>query len=485
MSIIGTKTTPPGYLYLLESARKAKAYHALDPYPKYGFKGWKTESRGPVPKCYPFVRRIVRQGAVWLFGKPISFSVEENDEAAEFVNEAWSANRMPGRSVAMAELAAQTGSVVLKGSWDPGLAEKSEDGNGLRINVLDGVEHCRMYYDPKDSTKLVMGRVQYPYLNYGENQWYLYREDWTEEHEVHYHDLPIPGSDKYGDPVSLLDRSDIEDKFEESDRTANVFGVIPMTQVKNLEAGYWHGVGDLWRLFGAIDGLNLTYDLAHKDDQTAVYPHKVYIDVAQRQEDVPIEDGPGAVEDLQSDGDHPDVKLLETQGRIREYLENYAQEVKSQVFEAAGSVEVRPDTVTNKGNLTSSVLTFIYRPLIEQTDLKRQSYGEDGIAKFFETMIEGCNNAGFTKFKAGTDVSVQWPDHFAPSEEEMASKTTRLSAAVQGGLISQERAATEYALDSGVTDVEEYLRDLPAPATAENTAEEKTNGNKTKAGNRR
>ncbi len=475
MSIIGTKALPPGYLYLLESARKAKAYHALDPYPKYGFKSWKTETRGPVPKCYPFVRKIVRQSAVWLFGKPVSFTADGDDKAAEFLNEAWSQNRMPGRSVAMAELGGQSGGVVLKGSWDPELAEKSDDKNGLRINVLDAVEHCRLYYDQRDSTKLIMARIQYPYLDYETNKWFLYREDWDDQEEVHYDPVPIPGADS-NDPVYPMIRQEVEDKFVETSRDKNPFGVIPLVQIKNIEAGYWHGVGDLWRLYAAIDGLNLTYDLAHKDDQTAVFPHKVYIDVAPRADDAPIEDGPGAVEDLTSDGDHPDVKLLETQGRIREYLENYAQEVKAQIYDAAGSVEIRPGEVTNHGSLTSSVMNFLFRPLIEQTDQKRQSYGEDGIAKFLETMLAGCNNAGFINFGNGTDVSVVWPDHFTPTEEEMGLKGKRLVQMVEGGLMKQKDAAREVAMDSGVTDVVEYLEGLPAPATARNTAEERKNG---------
>jgi len=486
--LINTPFLPPGFQYIQESARMAKAYHSLEPYPKFGFKSWKTEARGPLPKCSPLVRQIVKKGAFWLFGKPVSFTVDQgkdkdSSQVTDWINEAWSANNMPAKSLAMAETGAQSGMMVLKGSWDEDAVKSGRAKHPFRINVLDGVEHCRLYYDPQDNERLLMARVQYPYRDDSDGKWYLYREEWTDELEVHYDPLPVPNASALEQAVDFAAKNDTEQKWVESGRKKNIFKVIPLVQVKNIEAGYWHGVGDLWRLFAAIDSLNLTYDLAIKDNQISVFPKKVYIDVQQADDTQPLDGGPGAEEYLASTSEHKqgEVKYLEASGAIREHIAGFAQEWKNQILECAGSVEIRPEEITNKGNMTSQVMKLVHQPLIEMTDCKRQCYGE-AVCKFFETMLLGFSNAGLYTEGKGADVSILWPAYFDPSEEELSTKTTRLASAVQSGFTTQKRAAESLALDEGCTDVPELLKELPEPATAENTAEETNgNGNKGKA----
>jgi len=468
--------TPPGFEYLYESARMAKAYHALSPYPKYGFKNWKTETRGPIPKCAPIVRRIVKQGASWLFGKPLSFSTDEpgkRNELDEWINEAWSANYMTARSVAMAETGATSGAVVLKGSWDEESVKSGKSKHPFRINVLDAVENCRLFYDQHDQSKLVLGRVQYPVRD--ENgKWFLYREDWTDDTFTEYDWLPLESALTIDQAMEFMPKSDYDGNWHVKSETPNLFKVIPMVQVKNIELGYWHGCGDLWSLFPAIDTLNLTYDLASKDNQTSVYPRKIYIDVKDEADDQPMEHGPGASEHLVSDGPSPDVKLLESSGKIRDHLMSFAEEWKAQILECAGSVDLRPETITNKGNMTSQVMAEIREPLIQATEAKRQSYGENGIAKFMETMLLAfANSKNYTKGK-GADVSVVWPPFFEPSEEELSTKTTRLQTAIGAGFTTQERAAQSLALDEGCTDVEELLEELKTAKAEQESKEAET-----------
>jgi len=477
--LINTRFLPPGFAYLQESSRMAKAYHALDPYPKYGFKSWKTEDRGPLPKCSPIVRQIVKKGSYWLFGKPVSFGIQDNDDLTDWLNEAWSANNMPAKSLSMAETGAQSGMMVLKGSWDEESVKAGKSLHPFRINVLDGVEETRLYYDPQDKENLLMARIQFP-IRKEDGEYYLYREEWTDDYFVTYEDLPIPKATALESAVDFAAKSDTEGKWVIKDKVPNVFGVIPVVMVKNIEAGYWHGVGDLWRLFPAIDNLNLTYDLAIKDNQVSVYPKKVYIDVQQAADEVPNASAPGAEEYLESiAGKNGDVKLLESSGAIREHLESFANEWKAQILECAGSVEVRPDAVSNKGNMTSQVMKLIHQPLIEMTDCKRQCYGE-AVCKFFETMLLGFTNAGYIQDGRGKDVSILWPAYFDPSEEELSIKTQRLVTAIGAGFTTQERAAASLALDEGCTDVPELLEELPEPSTALNTDEESNDRNKDK-----
>jgi hypothetical protein len=41
--LINTKYAPEGLFYISQVAKRAKAYHALTPYPWFGFSDWKTE----------------------------------------------------------------------------------------------------------------------------------------------------------------------------------------------------------------------------------------------------------------------------------------------------------------------------------------------------------------------------------------------------------------------------------------------------------
>ena len=56
---------------------------------------------------------------------------------------------------------------------------------------------------------------------------------------------------------------------------------------------------------------------------------------------------------------------------------DYAKDLRLMVSSAAGNVDFDPGDVTNKGNLTSAVLTQLYQPQIEMTNLKRQSWGRE------------------------------------------------------------------------------------------------------------
>lgn len=472
-SLINTTALPAGFPYLLDAARAARAYHALQPYPKFGFKGWKTESRGPLPLCMPFVRQIVKKGAFWLMGKPLSFTVEGNDELSDWLNEAWSANYMPSKAVNMAEQAALSGATVLKGSWDEEAVKQGRQRHPFRISYLDAVENCRLYYDPADQEKLLMARVEYPYFDYEKTQWFLYREDWTDNLEVHYEPMPIPGATKPDEVPDYSVKAEFAAKFQIQSQTPNKFGVVPFYQVKNLDAGYWYGVGDLWRLFLSIDRLNLTYDLANKDNQLSVYPKKVLIDLEQEADDMPFEDGPGSEEVYQSVGDKAgSVQYLEAQGKIRDSIVAYAEEVRAQIYECAGAVDIRPGTITNKGNLTEAVMSVIYQPLIEMTGVKRQTYGESGICKFFETMLRGFDNAGVFSSPTNVDVTCEWPPYFNPTEDALASMTNRFQVAVSTGFMTKEQAARKLALAQGETDVEEFVRDLEESAEADAKAED-------------
>jgi hypothetical protein len=74
-----------------------------------------------------------------------------------------------------------------------------------------------------------------------------------------------------------------------------------------------------------------------------------------------------------------DAKILESTGKIREHITNYSNDLKEMLFDTTGAVFPRQDQVTNKGSLTQSVLIQMYAPLLEITNEKRKTYGNNGI----------------------------------------------------------------------------------------------------------
>lgn len=477
-SLFNTKFPPPEWKLARLHAHKAKAYHDLSPYPKWGFSNWKTEERGPYPRCWPFPRSIVRRGAQWLFGRPVSFSVagEEGEERplTELLNLAIDADRFSQRWASMAELGGQTGSLFL--TFDYEKARRPE----VCFYVLDGVDHVRLYWDPEQPRRLLMARVQYPVFDAATGKWQFVRTEWTDSQKATYAPKAAPAEWKPGpEPQSestllALDES----AWDGQQVVTNPFGLIPGVQVQSLDVGGAFGFGDLWGLWQAVDDVNFTYDLAHKDNQLAVRPRDFYIDLKAKAEDAPVAPAPGEAKELASSDPKFQGKIerLSSDAAMRGPISEHAKELLRQLYLAAGSVDVDPEAVTNKGNLTSAVLSQVYAPLIETTERKRNSYGENGLCRLFESMLAGLRNAGVEKFKGvpdDVDVQADWPDFFERTEGEKSERANRHAMLLDKGLTTPEQAAREIHSTEGVSDLDRLVREVKGqPARPERGEEE-------------
>lgn len=421
-----------------------------------------------MPACRPFVRHITTKGARWLFGKGLDFECDK-ENLTEEINEIWEYNRMNQKMVAAARLAGQSGSIALKFSYD-----EENKGKEVNIQILDGTEYVRWYYNPHDVDELLMARIQYPYQG-DDGKFYWHREDWYPDKLVKYKPRPTSHSNMH-DTLEGVTDVDEGEGWEPLPDEPNEFGVIPVTQVRNIETGGTFGAGDLWGLWQSIDQINFAYDLAHKHNQLAVWPKRVYIDLMAEGDEAVI-DGPGASESLLSEGDKPGQFLqVEVKGDVREHLDNFAKELLYMVYDSSGSVMLRTEDITNKGNLTQSVLTQLYAPLIETTGEKRDSYGENGVCKFLETMSIGLNN--LKKGFGEVDVQAKWPEFFDLTEDELKILTERKTSMVGSGLITRERAVKEIARAEGMKDLDEIVKELPpepAPESGGDNTNEQTN----------
>jgi hypothetical protein len=406
--------------------------------------------------------------------------VPRDNPLEDYLRAAWQANRMPTRMVAAAARAAQQGGMALKFAYDKAAPVP------LSFQTL-AADTVRCYYHPHNRNQLLMVRVQYPYQDPVTGNWMLYREEWTAEEEVHYQPIAAqivptwistPQGNVAGLPyfTALGDNAlpDNSGAWGEPQRKPNPFGIIPITPIKNLDADDCDGIGDLWGLFRAVDRVNLIYALMDRSNQFDSQPNLIFldVDVDQQEADKPLAAGQPA--SFKSDGDAQgerkgQIIMAEASGKLRSAMMEHAKDLRSQILAACSSVEVDQAEFTNKGNLTQAVLAQLYGPLIEITDEKRKTYGEDGICKFLESVCVGLTNAGLRlpEFKGVKvddhdtyDVTLKWAPYFALTEEEKQTVVKRLTDEVDAGVMTTERVAEHVAQLEGIEDVAAFLKEL-------------------------
>jgi hypothetical protein len=456
-ALINTKHLPPGLGCLRALSAEARAYDTLSPYPEYWFRDWKVEDRGPLPRCMPLAKSIVRRGARWLFGKPVRLYCPGNTQLEEFLRQAWEQNRLDSRLVASAQNGALDGGIVLKFAWDEGARRP------LTIQTLSLVDQVRLYWHPHDRDQLLMARVQYPYFDPASGKTFWYREEWTAELEVHYHPVAAENLGRGGDP-------DTYDGWiiDSAATGANPFGLIPLQPVKNMETEDCWGAGDLWDLYRVFDRVNLTYHLMDRSNQFDSERNPIFIDADVDEDDIDRPLQPGQPMEIHSRDQESNrsakVEWPITGNALRPAMMEYARDLRKQILDAVGSVFVNPEEITNKGNLTRAVLEQLYQPLIEMTAEKRKSYGADGLVPFFAKVAQGLQNVGVPLAVTEEDethtVELRWPAYFEFSEDERGAFTGRIQEQVAAGFVTHDRAIERVAQVEGIEDVDALKDEL-------------------------
>jgi len=469
--IVNTRVKPPGFDVFRYLGMEATAYHELSPYPYFAFREWRTEERGPYPKCLPLARAIVRKGALWLFGKPVQLNCT-NDEVEESLKKAWMENAMDSRLVQAA----------VKGGCEGGIALKfsvTEDGKP-RIQILSVNRDVRFFYNPHDRFDLWMARIQYPFQSPIDGEWFWYREEWTKDRLYVYRPTHIRGfAVSQQNPYTYVGEPgdpDVYDRWEIEREEPNRFGVIPVTHIKNYETETQYGIGDMWSLYRVLDRLNLVYHLMDRSNQLDSDPVKVFIDLQMEQDELDRALAPGQAISMKSDETDDGVpkegrvQLLETAGKMRSPMETYAKDLRQMIYEATGAVFTRPEEITNKGNLTMSVLVQLYAPIIEVAYEKRKTYGDNGLVPFLRNMCVAFKNIGlegFRSFSEDTDeVGLSWFNFFRMTEDEKFAFYNRISRELMDTLITKEIALAKIASLEEIPNAEQMiaeLKDVPVP----------------------
>lgn len=461
------KAPMPNLNWARREALRAKAYYDLKPYPVFAYQEWKIEDRGPLPQCMPFCANIVDRSAKWLFGKPPRITVtnkKAEDTVLTWFNQAFYKLKQA------AIMAMNEGSVTLRFAFD---ADKQE-GYFSFLSTLDCV---RYVYDPHDVNTVMIAYVQYPFYEIKEKKWKMYREAWTKDtycvfvpQDIVFRPIRF-GSQLYGNVAFVAADNDFitperyEDwKIDGSKTGPNPLGFIPLVQIRDDEGDTVYGRGVLWKVTHIIDKINLAYHLMDRSNQYDSEPTMVFIDAElDSLDDAQVSPG-GALsintrETADSGNRQAKANLIEPSGRLRAYMSEYTSDLRQQVSEATGTVEISAKEVSNKGNFTQSVLNQIYAPLIESTDARRQNW-ERKIEDFLAECAKGVSP--FMKFSwAESDrFDLQWPEYFIVSDQDKALRLDRLVKQEGLGLTTKDRVIQDVAAMDGISDVEGLVEDL-------------------------
>jgi hypothetical protein len=475
--LINTKTVAPGTFAALQNTWTSFDYYDMRPYPKHAFgsQQWPLD-KGPVPTALPYVKVLVDESAEFTFrGGPPSFTVSENDAANDFLAEVIKRNSLNTRWVSLARRAGNLGTIAVKWSYDA-----DDPRCPVRLAFLSVPEECRVWCDPHDLTRILLARVQYPYRDPNDGRWYYYREEWTDALWVTYKPKFAGESsvqtvaELAGYTASLGDG----EGWEIDQQETNAFGVIPVALIKNRAVeGQLLGEGDCWRSFKLIDRIALTMHGEDRSNQMHSEPIPVTTN-ARLNNDGPLLPGePISVENQNKEGPPADMKLLEPHGQAREFSHRTMDRWEELLYAQCGMSRIDPATVTNKGNMTRAVFTMLYGRTIATSDHKRTAWGEGGLGPFFSNMLTGLANVGGVRIGDIAlpsvdlpDVTVNWPDYFDATDDDLSALTDRTTKQVSAGLLTKPRGARRVALAEGHPphEVEEIAdeagKETPAPS---------------------
>ena len=471
--LINTTIPAPRQMQMALLSWQSWDYYESGPYPQHAFgpQQWQLE-KGPRPTPLPYAQILINEGAEFIFrnGAP-QFSVPDDPEADTLLQRIIRQNRLQSQWISLAENAGNHGAIAAKFSIDT-----NNKSCPVRISFLDVPQECRVWMDPHDQTRILMARLQYPYRDLTTGDWYYFREEWTEDCYVTY----VPkraGDSTIAHPMNLEGYTDTLGDAKDwviAKQTENVIGLIPITIIRNKTSkGNPLGEGDCWRVFRIMDRLALTMHGEDQSNQQHSRPTAVAIN-AELENDDPLQLGEliKIKKTKGADGD-ADLKLLEPSGAAREYSHRSIDKWEELLYKAVGLSRVNPEAVTNSGNMTALAFMMTYGRTISTSDLKRENWGNSGMAVFFLNILTALQRLGgikeVSKINEETVVSTEWPLYFEATSEDIQNVSDRTISQVEKGVLPIERGAERIARAEKVppNEIKQLLEEIKAQRVAQ------------------
>lgn len=461
--LINTKAPAPRQMEMALASWQSWDYYHNVPYPTHAFgpQQW-ARDKGPFPTALPYTEILINEGAEFVFrnGSP-HFSVPGYPEADQFVQKIVSSNKLDELWIPLGIDAGNQGALACK--WNIDLDDSRRP---VQISFLDIPQECRVWVHPHDRNRILMLRIQYPYRDPNTGDWYLYREEWTENSQVTYEPV-VAGKSSILSPMLLKGYSSNfgdEMAWNIVDQQVNPFGMPPVTIIRNKAVkGNPLGEGDCWRLFRLMDRIALSMHGEDKSSQIHAEPIPVATNATIDNEG-PLQ--PGEPMSIQSsvDGVMADMKLLEPHGRARQFTHMTMDRWEDLLYKSAGLSRVNTENITNKGNMTALAFAMTYARTISTSDRKRGLWGDNGMCVAFQNILLCLQRVGGVKAVSNlplerTDgdeviVNVKWPPYFEQTDEDKSKLTERTISQMNSMLIPHEDAIERVGRAEGVVPTE-------------------------------
>jgi hypothetical protein len=345
---------------------------------------------------------IVDVGVDFLFGKGITFTVEDNPTAEEFLEQVWKNNR---RDTLLRELGtngAIAGHSFLKIVPDP-------KGTDHQIVVLDP-STVSVFFD-QDNYKRVLGyRVQYNAVD-DHGRAVARREDtMRQENGTWLVTLKESRQVLVDDGFKSIFTTT---KWEPVSETPWPFQWAPIVDCQNLiAANEYYGVSDIE---AALVHINMVVNRVASNTAKTLRHFAHPIPVGRGFTAAEFQSAIGAM--LVLPYPDADIKNLEMQSDLAG-SHSFFHLVDEKFFELARVPTIAIGKLDGVGDLSGVALEIVYRPLLAKTETKRHLYG-DCLVAFSQRLLE---LAGF-----GTVVvAIVWPEVLPKNLKELSEVAANL-----------------------------------------------------------
>lgn len=282
---------------------------------------------------------------------------------------------------------------------------------------------------------------------------FWWKREWTDQAEVYY--LPVK--------VTAL-KEGTGKWVEDKDRTVNHgFGFVPVVWVKNLPGG--KDTEGACTFKEAIDTqIEIEYllsqggrGLKYSSDPTLMLKEPAMGEAGR------MVKGAGNAIVVGQEGD---AKLLEINGTAAEAVIAYFKALREAAIEACHGNRTSADKIS--AAQSGRAMELMNQALIWLADRLRITYGEGALLDILNMVIQARRKfkivtkkgAEMPELSTTADLSLRWPDWYAPTFEDKQSQATALKTHTEAGHMSTKTATKTIAATYDIEDADQESADI-------------------------
>ena len=280
---------------------------------------------------------------------------------------------------------------------------------------------------------------------------FWFRRDWTDTEEVHYIPLSVK---KYND-------GGIEFKRDEKKTVKHNLGFVPVVWIKNLPPG---GDIDGWCTFklGIEDQIEIEYQLSQAGRGLKYSSDPVMlIKEPQFSNGDTIRSASNALI-VSGDGD---AKMLEITGDAARAVIEYVKTLREFGIESIHGNRSNAEKISVAQS--GRAMEMMNAALIGLADKLRITYAESGMVSLLKMAVLASHKMELTidgekysKLDKNAKIILEWPAWYAPTSQDLLTKSQALDTLKKEGMISQKTAVRNIAPDYDIEDIDQEITDI-------------------------